>query len=326
MLSLKALSALERRAVSRIALRPWTPPAMIAASGSQFLQFETTGVDGDRRHYVIKRIAPHRDLVMRLTSDDMCRERLVWQLGLIDDLRHEVRSPIVASAVDGDGWALLMRDATKSLLVTTNRHAGSWSALDSDLALFTIRALAALHANFWESASLRNPAFALCSALQLYSSLTPTTAAQQQPAGADPLLKRILEGWALLEQLVPADVARATGDLLDDPRPLCDALARYPHTLVHGDLRIDNLALSRGECPRLILLDWQFVGSQQPWTCCGSSTVTPPRRFSPSPEMRPSRTIAPSSPDALENTSTIAGGNHNWNSLCSASSCVAHGG
>src|SRR5262249_1190010 len=141
MLSLEAMSALERRAVSSVALLPWTPPAMITASGSQFLQFETADVDGDRRHYVIKRIAPHRDLVMRLTSDHVCRERLVWQHGLIDALPHEVCSPIVASAVDGDGWALLMHHVTESLLVTTNRRAGSWSALDPDMAAFTIRAL-----------------------------------------------------------------------------------------------------------------------------------------------------------------------------------------
>jgi hypothetical protein len=76
---------------------------------------------------------------------------------LLDDLPDEVCSPIVASCVDGDGWALLIADLTDSLLVSTNLLGKGWRRLEPELAHFTIRAQAAFHDHFWENAALSTP-------------------------------------------------------------------------------------------------------------------------------------------------------------------------
>ena len=280
MLSAAAMSALEGRTVARVASQPWTPPSRIPPwSRSQFVQVETTTADGDTRRYIVKRIAPRRDLIMRLTGDQVCRERLVWQHGMLDELPPEVWSPVVASAVDGAGWALLMHDVADSLLTITQVHDGRRVPLEPSLAHFAIGAMAAFHARFWESPLLGDPALGLCSTSQLYMALTPATA-RHVASGGEPYVLQICEGWTHLERLVPGALARAIRDLQRDPRPLCDALARYPQTLVHADARADNLALRRGAHPHLVLLDWQWVGAHPPaidllWFLNGSLPLLP---------------------------------------------------
>jgi hypothetical protein len=74
-----------------------------------------------------------------------------------------------------------------------------------------------------------------------------------------------LEGWEIVPTVVPPDVAEITLTLVNDPQPLCDALARYPHTLVHGDWRHANQGLIRVKGQqRAILLDWQLAAFGPP--------------------------------------------------------------
>ena len=42
------------------------------------------------------------------------------------------------------------------------------------------------------------------------------------------------------------------------------ALGRYTRTLVHGDLRRENLGLTDDRMRRLVLIDWQFASAQPP--------------------------------------------------------------
>ncbi len=279
MLSTEAMSALEKRVIIDVASRPWTPPALIAASGSRFLKVETTAADEQGGRYVVKRISPKKDLIMRLSGDRLCRERLVWQHGIIDQLPDEVWAPVLALATDGDGWALLMHDASDSLFINAQYGAPGSVPLDETRSAFIISALAAVHARFWEDPYLLNPALGLCTSRQLYTSLSPA-AARREAEGGESLLTWISSGWDLLERLVPADVAVTIRDLLDDPGPLCEALARYPWTLVHGDVRRDHVGLHMVAPPRLVLLDWQFVSVHPPavnlaWLLSGLHGVVP---------------------------------------------------
>jgi aminoglycoside phosphotransferase (APT) family kinase protein len=66
--------------------------------------------------------------------------------------------------------------------------------------------------------------------------------------------KQLETGWACFAEVVEPDVAGAVAAILDDPAPLAAAtLAAAPPTLVHGDLRDDNLGLTRAG---IALIDW----------------------------------------------------------------------
>ncbi|MBM2811684.1 MAG: hypothetical protein HW416_2443 [Chloroflexi bacterium] len=64
--------------------------------------------------------------------------------------------------------------------------------------------------------------------------------------------------------MVDSDVAELIGSLLDDPGPLCDALSRYPQTVIHGDWKLGNLGILPEAARRIVLLDWGQVGPAPP--------------------------------------------------------------
>jgi hypothetical protein len=119
--------------------------------------------------------------------------------------------------------------------------------------------MAALHATFMDDPQIRDPDLGLCTLCQTYSVFSPETG-RRELNRTDEVPKRILEGWELVASELPADVLDIVLPLVTDPAPLCDALARYPHTLVHGDWRHANQGLVRSEGrQRVILLDWQLA-------------------------------------------------------------------
>lgn len=103
------------------------------------------------------------------------------------------------------------------------------------------------------TSSPREPA--LCTLADRYAFLSPTTARREQ----GPLTALILRGWERFAELVPADVGEAVLGLAGRPEPLAAALAGFPHTLIHGDLKLGNLGLAPG---RVVLVDW---GTQTGW-------------------------------------------------------------
>jgi hypothetical protein len=266
LLAPETLSALEGRAVTDVRVGPFAgPPASV--SGNQFLSVETGGEHS--RRYVIKRISPAWDWVMRASGDTEGREARLWQYGLLDRLPDETMHPIVACAEDGAGWAILMRDVSAALLpavLAADIDSIDISVADADCLL---DGMAALHARLWNDPTLHNPALGLCSLTRLYTTTGPritaeVTADPDAPAGMLDIMRRIGTGWSLLESLVEPDVACLTRKLQEDPRPLEDALARYPWTLVHGDLKIANLGLLRNGRARMVVLDWQLAGRMPP--------------------------------------------------------------
>ena len=74
----------------------------------------------------------------------------------------------------------------------------------------------------------------------------------------------IREGWPSFLALIAPDVAALLRRLLADPTPLCAAMARYPQTVLHGDPRCANIGIAPSPRPRVVLLDWHFVGPGVP--------------------------------------------------------------
>jgi hypothetical protein len=245
-----------------------------SASGSTFLRVEAACADGapDAR-YLVKRSGRDRDWLMRAT-DDPGREALLWRDGVFDRLPPDARATILAVArddgrqdaggADGDeleggamaaGWALLLRDVSPSLLPPR------FEPITAEVSAQMLDGIAALHATFYQAAETLALPY-LCDPARYYMALAPRTGRSER--GATPVAERILHGWALLPTRVPPDVAATVAALHDDPRPLVAALARYPHTLLHGDLRRANLALTLDPQPCALLLDWQLAHAGPP--------------------------------------------------------------
>ena len=195
---------------------------------------------------VVKHARAASDWIMRATHDDGGRVATLWSSGLLRRVPAVIEHAILAVERDGDGWLVVMRDVSAALLPDAARlsRAGSRRVLE---------AAAALHAAFRDQ-----PPVALCSLADRYGFLSPATA-RREAGGPDQVPKLIARGWERLPALLPADVAEAVLAVGERPEPFAAELARFPATLVHGDLKLGNVGFL-GE--RVVLLDW---GTQTGW-------------------------------------------------------------
>src|SRR5262249_20896867 len=149
LLAPEALSRIDGRTVTSVRRRPFTSP-WGGVSGNQFLAVETAANDGQPRGDIVKRTAPASDTIVRIPGDAACRELLIWQHWLLDRLPPEVGQTVVAGAVDGDGWALLMRDITDLMHPCQRWPDPGWAPLgEPELQVF-LDGLAALHERYWQ--------------------------------------------------------------------------------------------------------------------------------------------------------------------------------
>jgi hypothetical protein len=250
MLSPDTLSDLTSTRIRIVRLRPVADRQGI--SGNQLLMVET---DSDTR-FILKRMSWERDWVMRASNDRRCRSVTLWQSRLLDELEPELSHGIIACAHDDDGWAVLMYDVSNGLL-PWDRHIDPTANEDY------LRSLAHLHAHFWNSPVLEQPELGLCSLAELTAVTTPSPF-------STPWHK---EGFTLLSQVYDRDVADILRQLVANPQPLFNVLARYPRTLVHGDFKVTNLAWNVSPQLQVVALDWQIATIGVPTLDLGWYTV-----------------------------------------------------
>ena len=198
--------------------------------------------DGTR--LVAKRVVPRGDWIGRATHDPG-REVLLVTRGASARLPAAVDDGVVGVEEDpSGGWWVLLRDLGDVLMPADGR-------LTRGEARTILGAAAALHATF---ADVSPPAGSgLCSLADRLGLHGPRTAAAER-GGADLVPKQLETGWACFAEVVAPDVADAMLAILSDPEPLAAAtLAAAPPTLIHGDLRDDNLGLA-GQ--GVALIDW----------------------------------------------------------------------
>lgn len=202
--------------------------------------------DGTR--LVAKRSTPSVDLGMRASGDTAGRERRLWATGVLDRLPAGVGHAIVdAWRQDGD-VVVLMRDVSE--------HVPGWNRrLSRARCRRLLRAVASVHEAFRAA-----PLAGLCPLDVRLTLLSPRRMAPLT-GGANPLPALVLRGWERFAELAPRPVADVVLGLLDHPAPLLAELSRLPHTLIHGDLWLVNLAL---EPERLTLLDWGLASWAPP--------------------------------------------------------------
>jgi len=231
------LSSLLGRSVSRVECRPMNGHSGLAGGQLSY-------VDTDAGRFVLKQMAITADWVMFCTDDYLGRSVRLWQYGLLDELLPHLEHKIIAAAHDGDGWAILMEDLTG--------HVYTWDRpLTPEVVASFLDALARLHATFWNDPRLTDPCLGLAGTEPFLEQL-PRAQNYNGPA-MGVIADWIKEGWAVLAELLASDVFAQMRRLIEEPQPLLAAVSRYPHTLLHGDYRAENLAYDGWP----IALDWQ---------------------------------------------------------------------
>jgi Phosphotransferase enzyme family len=196
---------------------------------------------------VAKRVVPLGDWIMRATGDEG-REAGLWLSGAFERLPAEIDPAIVSAQPDGDGWWLVMRDVSATLLPegTVIPREDNRRILD---------AAAALHDRYWGE-----HVDAVGSLGERLGFLFPSTA-EREAGGSDLIPKQLAVGWELFSEAADSDVAEAVAAIHADPAPYVSALEECGTTLIHGDLRDENLGLTGDG---IVLIDWALSAHGPP--------------------------------------------------------------
>src|SRR5262245_19815346 len=183
-----------------------------------------------RGDLVVKRVVPLDGWMGRATRDEQGRSARLWLDGQMARLPVQLDTAIQRVEEDAGGYWIHMRDISEHLI-------GEERRLGFDELYAVFGAAAGMHREFHGED--------VPSAARLADSLSiasPATVAREL-AQRDLPPKQLPAGWDACAQAVPHDVASASTELTVDPGPLSGALARDGLTLIHGDLRDDNLGV-----------------------------------------------------------------------------------
>lgn len=220
-------------------------------SGGELERVEALGMR--RMTFVLKHIRMADDWLMQITHDTRARAVVAWETGLLGLLPGEFEHGVLACAREGDEAAILMRDLGESLFPPGDDMI---SAADNARLL---RAMARLHAAFWERSELAQPSAGFVELRDHVALLTPPNVQQLLGRGYG-IPEMATEGWELLLLRSPAGLVSAIGPLLEDVEPVVAAMHRTPQTVTHGDWKIGNLGLTGEAQPRVVIIDWAMVG------------------------------------------------------------------
>lgn len=204
----------------------------------------------DGRPFILKRTSWAVDWIARATRDHALREGFVATGQLA--LPGSVLAPYLGAAADGTSVAMLMPDLSGEL-ITWERPDGAPTMTRADVDR-VLAAVAELHAAIVpEEAADDWPWCPLRERLML---LSPSSAARFQADGVA-AGSRFLEGWAAFDEVAEPEAHALVARLDADPSPLVAALGSLPPALLHGDLKVANIApLADG---RTAFIDWQMV-------------------------------------------------------------------
>jgi hypothetical protein len=210
----------------------------------------------DGRRLVAKRIVPGSNWIDRHTADEG-REALLFKAGVLERVRDAIDYAIVAAERDGEAWWVVMRDVSDSLLADERRLSRSES-------LSILVAANRMWEEFWGEQIPH-----VCPLRDCFGLFSPAIA-EAERTGLDLLPKQYEVFWEAFSQAVDADVADAVLDLHQDPGPIVARLEALGTTLVHADIRDEQIGL---DGDRLILLDWGRATQGHPvvdvaWSMC----------------------------------------------------------
>lgn len=191
----------------------------------------------DGRRVVIKHATPDGLLAQLSGGSNPLYE--LWKTGIFDRLPASIDHTMLAIEPEGDGFVVVMRDASDEFL-------GDTYVLSRDENVRVLRAVAEMH-----RAIRGHELIGGCSVRDRVATFTSLGDVEW------PLRDVWNRGWELFGDVAPRDVADVMASLLTDTGPLVAELETCEQTLVHGDLRLHNMGLSPD---RVILLDWEIAG------------------------------------------------------------------
>lgn len=220
-------------------------------TGASVTRLTTLATDGERRSFVLK-VVPATQWRTLLGLDSS--EARLWLSGATRMLPQGLRCPTldVARHASSAEWWILMQDVSHGILPR--------GAYDEAKARALLRGVARMHAQYWE----RDRELPLGSFEISADAMAALSAhvARGGPA-SDPWLSGLAQDFQVSRALLPVFLDALSGDDADFYIRLCSdharisrALAQYPRTLLHGDLRRANIAFVGDE---VVLFDWEFA-------------------------------------------------------------------
>ena len=210
----------------------------------------------DGRQLIAKRIVPGSDWLGR-ASEDPGREALLFADGVFARMPDAIDPAVVAAEREGEAWWVVMRDVSDALLDEStplsrreNRH--------------VLGVAAEMWTTFWDEEVPH-----LSTSRARLSFPTPATA-EVERADVDLMPKQFEAAWEAFAEAADRDVAEQVLALVADVGPLADDLDAYGRTLVHGDLRDENIGFAGDG---LVLLDFGLASHAHPalelaWYMC----------------------------------------------------------
>jgi hypothetical protein len=210
----------------------------------------------DGRRLVAKRIVPGTNWIDHHTKDEG-REALLFTSGVLGRMPPTIDHAVVAAERDGDAWWVVMRDVSESLLPDGKR-------LTRDEHRRILEAANLMWEEFWGEQVPH-----LCTLHDCFHLFSPAIAEAERD-GLDLLPKQYEAFWEAFAQAVDSDVAEPVLALLEDPAPLVAELDACGTTLIHADIRDEQIGI---DGDRFILLDWGRASQGHPvvdffWSIC----------------------------------------------------------
>jgi hypothetical protein len=242
------------------------PAAVLERIGAEAAPLEHAGnsgaalarlTRGDGTELIAKHVGGTADWLGRVTRD-RGRTALLWEAGAFARMPAELDHGIEAVIPDEAGWWVLMRDVAARFLGDERRLSRAESRR-------ILAAAAAMHVEFAGDA----PEGAAALADRLGMSALPV--AERERESTDLLPKQIEAAWDAFAAAAHQDVATEVMSAARDPGPLAVALLEAAEpTLLHGDLRDDNLGLTDES---VVAIDWDLATAGPPtvelaWYLC----------------------------------------------------------
>jgi hypothetical protein len=244
---------LDRRLVSRLGeVVEHEPVVSTGWSGNALERL----VLADGRCLIAKRIVPGSAWIDHHTKD-RGREALLFTSGVLSRLPPAIDHAVVAAERDGDAWWVVMHDVSASLLPDGRR-------LMRDEHRRVLAAANQMWDEFWGEQVPH-----LCSLHDCFQLFSPAIGAAERD-GLDLLPKQYGAFWEAFAEVVDSDVADQVLAMVEDPGPLVAELDGCGTTLIHADIRDEQIGL---DGDRLVLLDWGRASQGHPvvdffWSIC----------------------------------------------------------